>query len=172
MKAVYESKIGALMIESGVCPKGGAALKRLDFPGEDLAKSLPKAAGVSGDPIMAQCVRELDEYFSGMRKIFDVPLMPEGTPFREKVWAELKRIPYGEAISYAELARRVGNPKASRAVGGANHNNPISIIIPCHRVIASNGSLCGYGGEVWRKEWLLKHEGFKPASIVPYNFRG
>ena len=165
MRAVYESKIGSLMIESGVRADGGVALKRLDFPSDGLSKSFPRTADVSGDPIIAQCARELDEYFSGTRKTFDLPLMPEGTPFREKVWAELQRIPYGEAISYAELARRTGNPKASRAVGGANHHNPISIIIPCHRVIAADGSLCGYGGEVWRKEWLLRHEGFTPRKL-------
>ncbi|MCL2851703.1 MAG: methylated-DNA--[protein]-cysteine S-methyltransferase [Defluviitaleaceae bacterium] len=168
MQAVYESsQIGALMIESGVRADGSKALKRLDFPNGETAKSLPRAAEVTDDPIIVQCARELDEYFSGTRKMFDVPIMPEGTPFREKVWGELSRISYGEAISYAELARRVGNPKASRAVGGANHNNPISIIIPCHRVIAANGSLCGYGGEVWRKEWLLEHEGFSLRKPSP-----
>ena len=160
MQAIYESKIGMILIESGVRADGSKALARLDFKEQEQAKYFPLAADVCGDPIITQCVLELDEYFAGMRRSFDVPLMLNGTAFRQKVWLELARIPYGMAISYIELARRVGNPKAPRAVGGANHNNPISIIIPCHRVIAADGSLCGYGGGVWRKEWLLEHEGF------------
>ena len=164
MRTIYHSKIGGLMIESGIRADGSRALMRLDFPSEELAATLPNAADITDDPIISQTALELNEYFSGTRKTFDVPLMAQGTPFRERVWEELKLIPYGEVISYVELARRIGNPNASRAVGGANHNNPISILIPCHRVIASDGSLCGYGGEVWRKVWLLEHEGFVPRK--------
>jgi len=159
MRAVYESKIGSIVIESGKRADGSAALRRLDFAKDGLTDQLPKASDVTDDAVIIQCAKELDEYFAGTRRTFDVPLMPEGTAFRQKVWEQLSRIPYGEVISYIELARRVGNPNASRAVGGANHHNPLSLIIPCHRVIASGGALCGYGGEVWRKEWLLKHEG-------------
>jgi methylated-DNA-[protein]-cysteine S-methyltransferase len=111
-------------------------------------------------------VTEIREYFDGKRKEFSMPLAPEGSPFQQRVWKELLNIPHGETISYGELAARVGNPKASRAVGAANGQNPISLIIPCHRVIGSDKSLTGYGGGLNVKEALLKHEGaaFKQAS--------
>lgn len=101
---------------------------------------------------------QLAEYFAGERRQFDVPLKLAGTTFQERVWQELVRIPFGTTITYAELARRVGNPSASRAVGHANGRNPISIIVPCHRVIGSSGSLTGYAGGVEKKEWLLARE--------------
>ena len=91
--------------------------------------------------------------------MFDLPLAPVGTPFQQRVWTALLNIPHGVTISYGELATRLGDPKASRAVGLANGRNPISIIIPCHRVIGANGNLTGYGGGLDRKEWLLRHEG-------------
>jgi methylated-DNA-[protein]-cysteine S-methyltransferase len=100
----------------------------------------------------------LDEYFGGGRSSFDIPLDISGTPFQMSVWRALLLIPYGTTWSYGRLAAQIGRPKASRAVGGANHNNPVSIIVPCHRVIGSNGSMTGYGGGIWRKEWLLAHE--------------
>lgn len=103
--------------------------------------------------------RQLSAYFAGTLHHFDVPLAAQGTPFQKHVWRALCDIPYGETISYGELARRIGNPKASRAVGLANGRNPISIIVPCHRVIGANGSLTGYGGGLPRKRWLLQHEG-------------
>jgi methylated-DNA-[protein]-cysteine S-methyltransferase len=102
--------------------------------------------------------RQLEEYFAGRRQAFDVPLSMPGTDFQQTVWAELRRIPYGETISYGELARRVGNPAASRAVGSANGKNPIPIIVPCHRVIATGGKLGGFGGGLDTKRWLLSHE--------------
>ncbi|MCU1306360.1 MAG: ogt [Acidobacteriaceae bacterium] len=108
---------------------------------------------------VARVEKQVLEYFTGKRKTFDLALAPEGTPFQQRVWQELLRIPYGETISYGELATRVGNPKASRAVGGANGQNPISLIVPCHRVIGSDLSLTGYGGGLNVKEALLKHEG-------------
>ncbi|MDO4300124.1 MAG: methylated-DNA--[protein]-cysteine S-methyltransferase [Clostridia bacterium] len=101
---------------------------------------------------------ELNEYFEGKRKSFDLPIKAEGTEFQINVWKELTEIPYGETISYGELARRIGNPKASRAVGGANNKNPIIIVIPCHRVIGANGSLVGYGGGIEVKRYLLDLE--------------
>jgi methylated-DNA-[protein]-cysteine S-methyltransferase len=101
---------------------------------------------------------QLEAYFEGELSEFDVPLSLTGTPFQRRVWEELRRIPYGTTISYGELARRVGNPAASRAVGSANGKNPISIIVPCHRVIASGGGLGGFGGGLDRKEWLLSLE--------------
>lgn len=103
-------------------------------------------------------VKQLTAYFEGTLRKFDVPLAPEGTPFQQQVWRALCDIPYGETTSYGELARRVGNPKAVRAVGLANGSNPIAIIIPCHRVIGSNGSLVGYGGGLPVKEALLALE--------------
>lgn len=102
--------------------------------------------------------RQLREYFAGKLTDFDLPLAPEGTPFQQKVWKALCHIPYGETISYGELARRIGNPQAPRAVGLANGSNPIPIIIPCHRVIGSNGKLTGYGGGLPIKEKLLALE--------------
>ena len=111
------------------------------------------------EPLLADCARQLAEYFSGTRRVFDLPLHPVGTAFRMRVWAELQQIPYGQTITYGELARRVGNARGSRAVGGANHHNPISIIIPCHRVIGEDGSLTGYGGGLDMKDALLRLEG-------------
>jgi methylated-DNA-[protein]-cysteine S-methyltransferase len=110
--------------------------------------------------------KQLGEYFRGTRKTFDIVLAPEGTEFQKRVWAELLRIPYGETISYVELARRVGNPKSSRAVGGANGSNPIWLIVPCHRVIGSNGTLTGYAGGVGIKQALLELEGAKFKNIT------
>lgn len=106
----------------------------------------------------AETVRQLREYFDGSRTRFDLPLAPEGTPFQKAVWEELARIPFGQRVSYGELARRIGRPRAIRAVGAANGANPIAIVIPCHRVIGSDGSLTGYGGGLPIKRWLLDHE--------------
>ncbi|HYC88747.1 MAG TPA: methylated-DNA--[protein]-cysteine S-methyltransferase [Thermoanaerobaculia bacterium] len=102
---------------------------------------------------------QLLEYFEGRRKTFDFPLAPKGTPFQLAVWNALLEIPYGDTVTYAELARRIGRPAAIRAVGAANGANPIPVIIPCHRVIGSNGTLTGYGGGIERKQWLLALEG-------------
>ncbi len=119
----------------------------------------------SPDPLWKQdrgafgdVIAQLEAYFAGKLEEFDVPLAPEGTPFQQKVWKHLCDIPFGETISYGELARRIGNPNASRAVGLANGTNPIPIIIPCHRVIGSNGKLTGYGGGLPIKEKLLALE--------------
>ncbi len=103
-------------------------------------------------------VRQLEDYFAGGLTRFDVPLELIGTDFQRRVWSALQEIPYGETISYGELARWVGNPAAVRAVGLANGRNPIAIIVPCHRVIGADGSLTGYGGGLERKAWLLEHE--------------
>jgi methylated-DNA-[protein]-cysteine S-methyltransferase len=103
-------------------------------------------------------VEQLHEYFIGERKEFNVKLDLEGSEFQLKVWDELTRIPYGKTISYHELARRIGNAAAFRAVGGANASNPVSVIIPCHRVLGANGKLVGYAGGLKRKKWLLEHE--------------
>ena len=102
---------------------------------------------------------QLHEYFTATRTTFTIELAPRGTPFQLAVWNALREIAYGDTVSYAELARRIGKPSAIRAVGAANGANPIPVIIPCHRVIGSNGSLTGYGGGIERKQWLLAHEG-------------
>jgi len=105
-----------------------------------------------------EAIRQVDEYFRGTRKKFSLKMLPQGTPFQKLVWQQLKRIPYGKVVSYGDVARAIGKPHAFRAVGNANNKNPIGIIIPCHRVIGSDGKLVGYGSGIWRKEWLLKHE--------------
>lgn len=107
---------------------------------------------------------QLQEYFAGKRKVFDLSLEIIGTDFQKKVWLELLHIPFGKTISYLELSKRIGNTKAIRAVGHVNGQNPLPIVIPCHRVIGSNGSLTGYGGGLWRKQWLLEHEGIIPKE--------
>jgi methylated-DNA-[protein]-cysteine S-methyltransferase len=113
------------------------------------------------------CVKQIDEYFKGNRREFLLNLDPEGTKFQKSVWQQLEKIPFGEVITYAEIAGTIGNPKACRAVGSANGRNPIAIIIPCHRVIGSDGRLTGYGGGLWRKEWLIKHEkGLHPDDMT------
>lgn len=123
---------------------------------------------IESHPSLEECIKQLDEYFKGTRQTFTINLFIEGTEFRKKVWKKLLEIPYGETRSYLDIAEAIGNKKAVRAVGGANHNNKISIIIPCHRVIGTNGDLVGYGGGIWRKEWLLEHErnfkGLSPKS--------
>ncbi len=112
-------------------------------------------------------VREqLAEYFAGDRQQFDVPLDLEGTPFQQRVWQELMEIPFGTTITYGQLAERLGQPTASRAVGNANGRNPISILIPCHRVVGRNGNLTGYAGGVSKKEWLLAMERRSSAALV------
>lgn len=109
-------------------------------------------------PILKQCEQQLDEYFGQERQEFELPIRPVGTPFQLSVWEELKKVPYGSTCSYQEIAKRIRNPRAVRAVGSANGKNPIAIIIPCHRIIGAHGQLVGYGGGLWRKEWLLRHE--------------
>ena len=109
-------------------------------------------------PLLQEAVRQLEAYFRGELKEFNLPLRLEGTAFRLRCWEVLRTIRYGETISYGEQARRIGSPKAVRAVGGANHHNPISIVVPCHRVVGADGTLTGYGGGVDAKRWLLEHE--------------
>jgi methylated-DNA-[protein]-cysteine S-methyltransferase len=109
-------------------------------------------------PILTLALQQLERYFGGELQQFTIPLDLQGTVFRLQVWQALQTIPYAETASYLDIAIRVNKPKAARAVGQANHYNPISIIVPCHRVINHDGKLGGYGGGLWRKEWLLKHE--------------
>ena len=111
------------------------------------------------DSLLDEARRQLVAYFAGRLRAFDLPLAPNGTEFQRRVWAELTKIPFGTTTSYAALARRVSNAAAVRAVGAANGRNPIPIIVPCHRVVGSDGSLTGFGGGLHRKRWLLEHEG-------------
>ena len=108
--------------------------------------------------VLAECYQQIDEYFQGKRHSFSIKYVLNGTEFQNKVWAELAKIPYGETVSYKNIAEAIGNVKAIRAVGNANGKNTLNIVIPCHRVIGANGSLTGYGGGLWRKEWLINHE--------------
>ena len=118
----------------------------------------PDAAWQLSETPFAAVREQLAEYFAGKRQQFDVPLKLAGTPFQQRVWQELVRIPFGTTITYAQLAQRIGKPTASRAVGHANGRNPISIIVPCHRVIGADGKLTGYAGGVDKKQWLLAWE--------------
>lgn len=146
-KGFYNSPIGYIYIKST-----NYEITNLDFINEKLVYL------ENTNYIINQCIIQLDEYFNGTRKNFDIKLAINGTEFRKNVWNELLKIPYGTTKTYKDIALSIGNPKAVRAVGGANHNNKIPIIIPCHRVIGTNGILVGYGGELWRKKWLLEHE--------------
>lgn len=115
---------------------------------------------------LAECARQLAEYFAGRRRRFGLPMAPSGTPFQMRVWDEIARIPYGETISYAELARRAGAPGCARAAGAATGRNPLSIVVPCHRVVARGGALTGYAGGLERKSRLLEIEGVPQAEAA------
>ena len=131
-----------------------AEWQRAETVGESAARALRAAR------------EQLDAYFAGERTTFDLPLAATGTPFQERVWGALRTIPFGHTMSYGELAVRLGEPKAVRAVGSANGRNPISIIVPCHRVIGASGALTGFGGGIERKRWLLEHEGALPPTLL------
>jgi methylated-DNA-[protein]-cysteine S-methyltransferase len=122
---------------------------------------------VRADDAFADARAELAEYFAGTRRTFGVPLHPHGSPFQLRAWAALCEIPYGETVSYGAQATRLGTPNAFRAVGAANGQNPISIIVPCHRVIGANGTLIGYGGGLDAKRWLLQHEAMHAGLFAP-----
>ena len=143
-----DSPVGPLVLTTN-----GAALTRLLFD-----SPVDPSWSTEPHPVLEDAVRQLQEYFAGDRREFDLPLEPAGTPFQLRVWELLRDIPYAQTINYGQLANRVGNPNASRAVGLANGRNPISIVVPCHRVIGANGSLTGYGGGLDRKRTLLDLE--------------
>jgi len=143
--AFYNSPLGYLQIKVDE-----GFLTRLVF--------VDQASTDDEDDLISTCRQQLDEYFSGSRKVFDLPLRQEGTAFQSKVWELLSTIPYGKTISYTALTAMYGDPKAIRAVASANGKNNLAIIIPCHRVIGSNNSLTGYAGGLQRKKWLLEHE--------------
>ena len=132
-------------------------LCEIRFPTKRLAHDQPEVESPTHD-VLKLTVEQLHAYFRGDLREFDVPLQPTGTEFQQRVWTELQRIPYGETTSYGEIAKQIGAPTASRAVGAANGRNPIPIIIPCHRVIGRDGSLTGFGGGIETKRHLLAHE--------------
>ncbi len=148
--AHLESPIGRLEVRG--CLRGVQAVHFVEGTGRRGSRRGPVPAAVSS------CLRQLDEYFRGTRRTFSVKLDLRGTDFQMKVWRLLLEIPFGQTASYRGIAAAAGNAKATRAVGGANHRNPVSIIVPCHRVVGADGRLTGYGGGLWRKEWLLNHE--------------
>jgi methylated-DNA-[protein]-cysteine S-methyltransferase len=146
------SPLGLLLIAGD-----DSGLRHIMFPSE-VQPPFPNPAWHEDAAPLAETISQLESYFAGELESFTLPLAPHGTPFQMEVWRRLCDIPYGQTISYGELARRIGNPKASRAVGLANGSNPIPIVIPCHRVIGSNGKLTGYGGGLPIKEKLLALE--------------
>lgn len=146
-KVYYSSPIGSIEIVSDE-----RSILELEFV-EEMGQAHDKAPEV-----LKRALTQLDEYFKGKRKAFDLELKLNGTEFQKGVWQQLQKVPYGNTASYGEIAKAVGNEKASRAVGGANNKNKIAIIIPCHRIVGSKGEMTGYAGGIWRKEWLLQHE--------------
>lgn len=157
--ARYPSPVGELVLTSD-----GEALTGLNLPAADGEAVEPTGPGWRRDgAAFCEAFEQLDAYFAGDRTRFDLPMRPAGTPFQRMAWDALLSIPFGTTISYAEQARRIGRPGASRAIGAANGRNPIAIVIPCHRVIGASGTLTGYGGGLPMKQWLLDHE----ASVRP-----
>jgi methylated-DNA-[protein]-cysteine S-methyltransferase len=147
-KTSHGSPVGTLQI---ACTD--TALYSLHFLKEGAAEEATEE-----NEIIQQVVQQLNEYFSGKRKLFQIPIVQEGTPFQTKIWSLLQEIPYGKTISYRDLSKRFGDVKAIRAVAAANGKNNLAIIVPCHRVIGSDQSLTGYAGGLRRKQWLLAHE--------------
>lgn len=146
--AYYFSPIGRIKLSAD-----DSSITGLDFIDENEGtddENLPE--------VLTEALSQLDEYFRGKRKEFNLKLKLNGTEFQNMVWKELMKVPYGETKTYKDIAEAVNNPEACRAVGGANNRNKIAIIIPCHRIIGSGGRLTGYAGGLWRKEWLLQHE--------------
>ena len=134
------------------------ALCGLRFCPDGVPELEPLPRKVVETPLLQEAEEQLNEYFAGVRRSFDLPLAPKGTAFQQAVWTEMNKIPYGEVRTYGQLAAAIGKPKASRAVGGACHCNPIAIIQPCHRVVGADGSLTGYAGGLDIKEYLLELE--------------
>ena len=146
--AYYQSPIGALKITAK--RSSVLSIAFTDEPTEQEKVKHPRA--------VRKCIKQLDEYFIGKRAKFSFTYQPEGSEFQQKVWAELVNIPFGKTVSYKDISLSLGDEKLVRAVGRANGENPLAIVVPCHRVIGSNGKLVGYAGGLWRKQWLLEHE--------------
>jgi|SRR6185437_14567318 len=143
---------------------GESALSAILFP----EQATPDAArDGAGHPVLQRARAQLADYFAGRLQRFDLPLAPQGTAFQREVWRALAAIPFGGTCSYADIARRLGRPTSSRAVGASNGRNPLPIVVPCHRVIGADGSLTGYAGGLASKEWLLRHERAVAARSAP-----
>jgi methylated-DNA-[protein]-cysteine S-methyltransferase len=157
----FDSPLGTLTAVST-----GAAIAGLHF---DNDRYPPRRDATwrraEGDLLLGRLQEQLDEFWRGRRRTFDVPLAPGGTAFQRGVWDAIAAVPFGEVISYGELARRAGSPRGMRAAGLATGHNPISIVIPCHRIVGANGALTGYGGGLDRKVWLLRHEGVHLPAV-------
>ncbi len=152
-----DSPVGPLLLRG--TDDGGFQLTELLFGAPDSKHRAVPAAQDRDDPAaFADVVAQLREFFDGDRTTFDLPLAPSGTEFQRRVWLALREIPYGQTRTYAEIAEAIGSPTAVRAVGAANGRNPLSIVVPCHRVIGADGSLTGFGGGLAAKRWLLAHE--------------
>jgi methylated-DNA-[protein]-cysteine S-methyltransferase len=153
-KSTMDSPVGCLTI---IASDNG--VRAVLWPGDDPKRvPLRDATEQNDHPVIETAVTELAEYFEGDRKVFDVPLDPVGTEFQQSAWLALKSIPYGTTVSYGEQAERMGDKRKARAVGAANGRNPISIIVPCHRVVGAGGDLTGFAGGIDSKAWLLDHE--------------
>lgn len=152
------SPLGDLLLVAG-----DDGLRRILLP-EENGPATPDPGWRRDDVALAMVRVQLEEYFAGTRRVFDLPLAPRGTPFQLAVLAALAEIPFGTTCSYGQMARRLGQPTASRAVGAANGRNPLAIVLPCHRVVGSDGSLTGYAGGLDAKRWLLRHEGVALAD--------
>lgn len=162
-ETVIDTPVGPLRLAAD-----DAGLHEIRFCDPDAAPPSPAAGnGSGGEEVLAEAVRQLRAYFAGERRSFDLPLAPAGSEFQLAVWRGLRDIPYGRTESYGELARRIGRPKAIRAVGAANGANPLPIVVPCHRVIGADGSLTGYGGGLERKRTLLALEGAGSEPRLP-----
>jgi len=148
---IFMSPIGQIRIVSS-----GEFISELEF--EDEEKAITHSSMDAASPVIIKAITELQAYFSGESRSFNFPVSQTGTEFQQQVWNELINIPYGKTISYLELSKRLGDPKNIRAAASANGKNKLAIVVPCHRVIGSDGGLTGYAGGLWRKQWLLEHE--------------
>ena len=146
----YHSPVGLLKISGTDDYISEVSFHDTTQKAEGRKKNLP--------PMIIQCIEQLIQYFHGERRQFELPINQPGTAFQKEVWSELMQIPFGKTINYLDLARKIGDSKATRAVANANGKNNVAIIVPCHRVIGSNKELVGYAGGLWRKKWLLEHE--------------
>jgi methylated-DNA-[protein]-cysteine S-methyltransferase len=149
----YNSPVGAIEISGTV-----EGITTVMFANAKTRPRLQLPESTNNPKCIRDCVWQLTEYFEGKRKTFLLPILMEGTAFQKSVWTELLNIPFGKTITYAQQAKAMQNEKGIRAIASANGNNEISIIVPCHRVIGSNGELTGYAGDLWVKEWLINHE--------------
>ncbi len=148
MQCQIHTPLGVCTIEGD--SEGIRCISVSDHRGASVDREIPEE--------LALCAQQLTEYFQGARTVFNLPLNPQGTDFQKKVWELLVEIPYGKTLSYLELSKKYGDTKAIRAIAAANGKNPLWVVVPCHRVIGSDGSLVGYAGGLWRKKWLLEHE--------------